>query len=150
RKVTEKALNLSLKYHFVTPLTSLVVTRPEEEANKQLVANKPKEDYDIPGSHAAVSNTQIADSHYYVDYDAFQEEEDYVHHSVQIPVMLALVPPMLLPAPTKGTLTCSIQSWHGQLYTRNAFCLLGLPHTFHAIRLVNANSKDDVQTTIML
>ncbi|KAM5148817.1 inter-alpha-trypsin inhibitor heavy chain H3-like [Mantella aurantiaca] len=45
QKVTEKALNLSLKYNFVTPLTSLVVTKPEDdETNKQLVANKPKED----------------------------------------------------------------------------------------------------------
>ncbi|XP_016891832.1 inter-alpha-trypsin inhibitor heavy chain H3-like isoform X2 [Cynoglossus semilaevis] len=37
-----KALNMSLRYSFVTPLTSLVVTKPEAEAgtNKTLLANK--------------------------------------------------------------------------------------------------------------
>ncbi|XP_077323639.1 inter-alpha-trypsin inhibitor heavy chain H3-like [Lithobates pipiens] len=78
QNMTEKALNLSLKYHFVTPLTSLVVTRPEEEeANKHLVASKPKENDkdedefdDIPDSHTvAKSNSPQIDSHYYVDYD---------------------------------------------------------------------------------
>ena len=29
--LTERALELSLKYHFVTPLTSLVVVKPDEE-----------------------------------------------------------------------------------------------------------------------
>uniref|UniRef100_A0A8C5WLA4 Inter-alpha-trypsin inhibitor heavy chain 3 n=1 Tax=Leptobrachium leishanense TaxID=445787 RepID=A0A8C5WLA4_9ANUR len=40
--ITDKALELSLKYSFVTPLTSMVVTNPEDE-DKSLVANKPKE-----------------------------------------------------------------------------------------------------------
>ncbi|XP_040214609.1 inter-alpha-trypsin inhibitor heavy chain H3-like isoform X2 [Rana temporaria] len=84
KNVTEKALNLSLKYNFVTPLTSLVVTRPEEEdeANKHLVATKPnendeKDEYefdDIPGSHDVASNVQHMDSHYYVDYDSALED----------------------------------------------------------------------------
>ncbi|XP_054859915.1 inter-alpha-trypsin inhibitor heavy chain H6 [Eublepharis macularius] len=34
RLLTEKATNLSLKYNFVTPVTSLIVVRPEEEDNK--------------------------------------------------------------------------------------------------------------------
>ncbi|XP_053324731.1 inter-alpha-trypsin inhibitor heavy chain H3-like isoform X2 [Spea bombifrons] len=38
----ERALNLSLKYNFVTPLTSMVVTTSEDE-DKKIVANKPKE-----------------------------------------------------------------------------------------------------------
>ena len=29
--LSERALNLSLKYHFVTPLTSLLVVKPEDE-----------------------------------------------------------------------------------------------------------------------
>ncbi|XP_053870720.1 inter-alpha-trypsin inhibitor heavy chain H6 [Malaclemys terrapin pileata] len=33
RLLTEKATNLSLKYNFVTPVTSLVVVKPEEEEN---------------------------------------------------------------------------------------------------------------------
>ncbi|KAM9324413.1 uncharacterized protein PAF06_000450 [Gastrophryne carolinensis] len=45
RQVTEKTLNLSLKYHFVTPLTSIVVTPPEkEDTHTKIVAHKPKED----------------------------------------------------------------------------------------------------------
>ncbi|XP_038604433.1 inter-alpha-trypsin inhibitor heavy chain H6 isoform X2 [Tachyglossus aculeatus] len=34
RLLTEKATNLSLKYNFVTPVTSLIVVRPEEEEEK--------------------------------------------------------------------------------------------------------------------
>ncbi|MCI4389936.1 hypothetical protein PGIGA_G00116810 [Pangasianodon gigas] len=37
----KKALDLSLKYEFVTPLTSMVVTKPQEEETQ--VAHKPKE-----------------------------------------------------------------------------------------------------------
>ncbi|KAM4740159.1 inter-alpha-trypsin inhibitor heavy chain H3-like [Anableps anableps] len=40
-KVTKEALELSLKYNFVTPLTSMVVTKPQGE--KSDVLNKPKE-----------------------------------------------------------------------------------------------------------
>ncbi|KAM3915743.1 inter-alpha-trypsin inhibitor heavy chain H3-like [Leptodactylus fuscus] len=44
QKITEKALDLSLKYNFVTPLTSMVVTPPEDEEKlDEFVANKPKE-----------------------------------------------------------------------------------------------------------
>ncbi|XP_071983200.1 inter-alpha-trypsin inhibitor heavy chain H3-like isoform X2 [Engystomops pustulosus] len=57
RHITEKALNLSLKYNFVTPLTSMVVTPPEEQKSDELVANKPSEegldaadDYDYTSS----------------------------------------------------------------------------------------------------
>ncbi|XP_053545367.1 inter-alpha-trypsin inhibitor heavy chain H3-like [Bombina bombina] len=55
-RVTEKALNLSLKYNFVTPLTSMVVTASEEkDESKNLVANKPKEgeneEQDADASH---------------------------------------------------------------------------------------------------
>ncbi|XP_069822724.1 inter-alpha-trypsin inhibitor heavy chain H3-like isoform X2 [Dendropsophus ebraccatus] len=42
---TDKALQLSLKYNFVTPLTSLVITRLEESDDSiTMVAKKPKED----------------------------------------------------------------------------------------------------------
>ncbi|XP_073501199.1 inter-alpha-trypsin inhibitor heavy chain H3-like isoform X4 [Phyllobates terribilis] len=72
RKITEKALDLSLKYNFVTPLTSMVVTPAEEEKSDQLVANKPKEqgldaseyafyDYDTPHYEQ--------ESHYYGHHD---------------------------------------------------------------------------------
>ncbi|XP_018606724.1 inter-alpha-trypsin inhibitor heavy chain H3-like isoform X3 [Scleropages formosus] len=39
--IRERALNLSLKYSFVTPLTSMVVTKPE--GDKSQVLHKPKE-----------------------------------------------------------------------------------------------------------
>ncbi|XP_026539323.1 inter-alpha-trypsin inhibitor heavy chain H3-like [Notechis scutatus] len=45
--ITAKALELSLKYNFVTPLTSMVVTKPEDNEEKESVADKPTEGTDI-------------------------------------------------------------------------------------------------------
>ncbi|KAM3848236.1 inter-alpha-trypsin inhibitor heavy chain H3-like [Vipera latastei] len=45
--ITAKALELSLKYKFVTPLTSMVVTKPEDNEEKEAVADKPIEGTDI-------------------------------------------------------------------------------------------------------
>ncbi|MCJ8744186.1 hypothetical protein PDJAM_G00115580 [Pangasius djambal] len=45
----KKALDLSLKYEFVTPLTSMVVTKPQEEETQ--VAHKPKEGMRPPKRH---------------------------------------------------------------------------------------------------
>lgn len=41
--LTAQALDLSLKYHFVTPLTSLVVTKPEDNEDQKAIADKPGE-----------------------------------------------------------------------------------------------------------
>uniref|UniRef100_A0A8C9KYH9 Inter-alpha-trypsin inhibitor heavy chain H3 n=1 Tax=Serinus canaria TaxID=9135 RepID=A0A8C9KYH9_SERCA len=41
--LTAQALALSLKYKFVTPLTSMVVTKPEENGNEERIADKPTE-----------------------------------------------------------------------------------------------------------
>ncbi|XP_066469056.1 inter-alpha-trypsin inhibitor heavy chain H3-like [Tiliqua scincoides] len=43
--LTAEALDMSLKYKFVTPLTSMVVTKPEdvENANETAIADKPQE-----------------------------------------------------------------------------------------------------------
>ncbi|XP_030277140.1 inter-alpha-trypsin inhibitor heavy chain H3 isoform X2 [Sparus aurata] len=57
KSVTEEALRLSLKYNFVTPLTSMVVTKPLGETTD--VLHKPKEGetppdmsaYDLPTKH---------------------------------------------------------------------------------------------------
>ncbi|XP_049633670.1 inter-alpha-trypsin inhibitor heavy chain H3 [Suncus etruscus] len=38
---TAQALDLSLKYHFVTPLTSMVVTKPEDNEDQTSIADKP-------------------------------------------------------------------------------------------------------------
>uniref|UniRef100_A0A8D0PU89 Inter-alpha-trypsin inhibitor heavy chain H3 n=1 Tax=Sus scrofa TaxID=9823 RepID=A0A8D0PU89_PIG len=43
-KLTAQALDLSLKYHFVTPLTSMVVTKPEDNENQTAIADKPGEE----------------------------------------------------------------------------------------------------------
>ncbi|KFV08108.1 Inter-alpha-trypsin inhibitor heavy chain H3, partial [Pterocles gutturalis] len=45
--LTAEALDLSLKYKFVTPLTSMVVTKPEDYDNQDGVADKPTEGIDI-------------------------------------------------------------------------------------------------------
>lgn len=37
---TAKALDMSLQYSFVTPLTSMVVTRPEDVSDGPLIADK--------------------------------------------------------------------------------------------------------------
>nr|XP_034353282.1 inter-alpha-trypsin inhibitor heavy chain H3 isoform X1 [Arvicanthis niloticus] len=41
--ITAEALELSLKYHFVTPLTSMVVTKPEDNEDQTSIADKPGE-----------------------------------------------------------------------------------------------------------
>uniref|UniRef100_A0A2K6DLM0 Inter-alpha-trypsin inhibitor heavy chain H3 n=1 Tax=Macaca nemestrina TaxID=9545 RepID=A0A2K6DLM0_MACNE len=41
--LTAQALDLSLKYHFVTPLTSMVVTKPEDNEDERAIADKPGE-----------------------------------------------------------------------------------------------------------
>ncbi|XP_054072155.1 inter-alpha-trypsin inhibitor heavy chain H3-like [Rissa tridactyla] len=41
--LTAEALDLSLKYKFVTPLTSMVVTKPEDNDNRDGIADKPIE-----------------------------------------------------------------------------------------------------------
>ncbi|XP_067424211.1 inter-alpha-trypsin inhibitor heavy chain H3-like [Emydura macquarii macquarii] len=44
--LTAEALELSLKYKFVTPLTSMVVTKPEDNEDKAAIADKPVEGTD--------------------------------------------------------------------------------------------------------
>ncbi|XP_075405125.1 inter-alpha-trypsin inhibitor heavy chain H3 isoform X2 [Tenrec ecaudatus] len=57
--LTAKALELSLKYHFVTPLTSMVVTKPEDNEDQTAIADKPgEENYQPPQT-----------PYYYVDGD---------------------------------------------------------------------------------
>ncbi|XP_078399467.1 inter-alpha-trypsin inhibitor heavy chain H3-like [Cetorhinus maximus] len=46
--LTDRILELSLKYSFVTPLTSMVVTKPEENKKDSFVADKPSEDDKVP------------------------------------------------------------------------------------------------------
>ncbi|XP_058405721.1 inter-alpha-trypsin inhibitor heavy chain H3 isoform X2 [Diceros bicornis minor] len=43
KNLTAQALDLSLKYHFVTPLTSMVVTKPEDSEEQTAIADKPGE-----------------------------------------------------------------------------------------------------------
>ncbi|XP_065791414.1 inter-alpha-trypsin inhibitor heavy chain H3 isoform X3 [Muntiacus reevesi] len=65
--LTAQALELSLKYHFVTPLTSMVVTKPEDNENQTAIANKPGEaSYQVPKT-----------PYYYVDGDP--------HFIIQVP-----------------------------------------------------------------
>lgn len=48
----KEALELSLEYKFVTPLTSMVVTKPQDE--EMQVAHKPKEE-EKPNRHSSGS-----------------------------------------------------------------------------------------------
>ncbi|XP_041047541.1 inter-alpha-trypsin inhibitor heavy chain H3-like [Carcharodon carcharias] len=48
KNLTDRILELSLKYSFVTSLTSMVVTKPEENKNDSFVADKPSEDGNMP------------------------------------------------------------------------------------------------------
>ncbi|KFQ74268.1 Inter-alpha-trypsin inhibitor heavy chain H3, partial [Phoenicopterus ruber ruber] len=45
--LTAEALDLALKYKFVTPLTSMVVTKPEDYHNQDGIADKPVEGIDV-------------------------------------------------------------------------------------------------------
>ncbi|XP_064223272.1 inter-alpha-trypsin inhibitor heavy chain H3 isoform X2 [Aotus nancymaae] len=49
--LTAQALDLSLKYHFVTPLTSMVVTKPEDNEDERAIADKPGEGTPSSGGH---------------------------------------------------------------------------------------------------
>ncbi|XP_003936619.2 inter-alpha-trypsin inhibitor heavy chain H3 [Saimiri boliviensis] len=79
--LTAQALDLSLKYHFVTPLTSMVVTKPEDNEDERAIADKPGEDAEaIPVSPAMSYLTSYQppqNPYYYVDGDP--------HFIIQVP-----------------------------------------------------------------
>ncbi|KAM7064179.1 inter-alpha-trypsin inhibitor heavy chain H3 [Molossus nigricans] len=79
--LTAQALDLSLKYHFVTPLTSMVVTKPEDFENQMDIADKPGEgsmDTVIPSmAYLTGSYHPPAAPSYYVDGDP--------HFIIQVP-----------------------------------------------------------------
>ncbi|KAM9592867.1 inter-alpha-trypsin inhibitor heavy chain H3 isoform 4-T4 [Trichechus inunguis] len=65
-----RALDLSLKYHFVTPLTSMVVTKPEDNEDQTAIADKPGEARSAIPSMAYLTNYQPPQTpYYYVDGD---------------------------------------------------------------------------------
>ncbi|XP_072137006.1 inter-alpha-trypsin inhibitor heavy chain H3-like [Mobula birostris] len=69
--LTSRILELSLKYNFVTPLTSMVVTKPEENKNDTFVADKPLEDVKSsqPQRSYAPPALRAPPSYTYVDSD---------------------------------------------------------------------------------
>uniref|UniRef100_A0A8C5V0L4 Inter-alpha-trypsin inhibitor heavy chain H3 n=1 Tax=Microcebus murinus TaxID=30608 RepID=A0A8C5V0L4_MICMU len=74
-KLTAQALDLSLKYHFVTPLTSMVVTKPEDNED---IADKPGEGGSALSPFAAKASYQPPQTpYYYVDGDP--------HFIIQVP-----------------------------------------------------------------
>ncbi|XP_036594579.1 inter-alpha-trypsin inhibitor heavy chain H3 [Trichosurus vulpecula] len=72
-KLTAQALDLSLKYHFVTPLTSMVVTKPEDNEDSEFIADKPGEEVkadQISHAYATQLNYQPpSNPYYFVDGD---------------------------------------------------------------------------------
>ncbi|XP_032314216.1 inter-alpha-trypsin inhibitor heavy chain H3 isoform X2 [Camelus ferus] len=80
--LTAQALDLSLKYHFVTPLTSMVVTKPEDNENQMDIADKPGEgpmDAGVIPSMAYQTSYQPPQTPYYYEKDdaiCFNIDED--------------------------------------------------------------------------
>ncbi|XP_043406818.1 inter-alpha-trypsin inhibitor heavy chain H3 isoform X3 [Chelonia mydas] len=64
KNLAAEALELSLKYKFVTPLTSMVVTKPEDKAT---IADKPVEDTSIQYSYPSRANSVDGDPHFLID-----------------------------------------------------------------------------------
>ncbi|KAM5189656.1 inter-alpha-trypsin inhibitor heavy chain H3 [Callospermophilus lateralis] len=76
--LTAQALDLSLKYHFVTPLTSMVVTKPEDNEDQTAIADKPGEAISATPSRAYLVGYQPPQNpYYYVDGDP--------HFIIQVP-----------------------------------------------------------------
>ncbi|XP_069874643.1 inter-alpha-trypsin inhibitor heavy chain H3 [Dipodomys merriami] len=76
--LTAQALELSLKYHFVTPLTSMVVTKPEDNEDQTAIADKPGEATSVTSSKAYLTSYQPPQNTYhYVDGDP--------HFIIQVP-----------------------------------------------------------------
>ncbi|XP_020030783.2 inter-alpha-trypsin inhibitor heavy chain H3 isoform X1 [Castor canadensis] len=76
--LTAQALDLSLKYHFVTPLTSMVVTKPEDNEDQTAIADKPGEATSVTSSRAFQTSYQPPQNpYYYVDGDP--------HFIIQVP-----------------------------------------------------------------
>ncbi|XP_031217055.1 inter-alpha-trypsin inhibitor heavy chain H3 isoform X2 [Mastomys coucha] len=77
--ITAEALELSLKYHFVTPLTSMVVTKPEDNEDQTSIADKPGEEaISESKSMAYLTSYQSRQTpYYYVDGDP--------HFIIQVP-----------------------------------------------------------------
>ncbi|XP_004581597.2 inter-alpha-trypsin inhibitor heavy chain H3 isoform X1 [Ochotona princeps] len=76
--LTAQALNMSLKYHFVTPLTSMVVTKPEDNEEQTAIADKPEEATAMKPALAFLNSYQPPQKpYYYVDGDP--------HFIIQVP-----------------------------------------------------------------
>uniref|UniRef100_H0WP82 Inter-alpha-trypsin inhibitor heavy chain H3 n=1 Tax=Otolemur garnettii TaxID=30611 RepID=H0WP82_OTOGA len=79
--LTAQALDLSLKYHFVTPLTSMVVTKPEDNEDMDAIADKlgeEREDTSVtPSWPYSTSYLSSPNPYYYVDGDP--------HFIIQVP-----------------------------------------------------------------
>ncbi|KAM9134184.1 LOW QUALITY PROTEIN: inter-alpha-trypsin inhibitor heavy chain H3-like [Pangshura tecta] len=67
RNLAAEALELSLKYKFVTPLTSMAVTKPEDNEDKAAIADKPIEDTSIQYSYPSKANSVDGDPHFLIE-----------------------------------------------------------------------------------
>ncbi|XP_078517773.1 inter-alpha-trypsin inhibitor heavy chain H4-like isoform X2 [Lissotriton helveticus] len=87
KNVEEEALQLSLKYSFVTSLTSMVVTKPEDQ-EKAMVANKPTEDSIDPIYPDRIMHARKGGSRMIGGSGSSQVDSDPFHQSV----MFASIP----------------------------------------------------------
>ncbi|KAK7119147.1 hypothetical protein R3I94_021110 [Phoxinus phoxinus] len=105
----KEALKLSLKYQFVTPLTSMVVTKPQGEEVE--VADKPKEGGEEPDVDISTYNVANYPS---ADFVARQAATDSWHSSMELPIPTATDSwhsSMELPIPA------ATDSWHSSFDT---------------------------------
>ncbi|KAL8212378.1 UNVERIFIED_CONTAM: Inter-alpha-trypsin inhibitor heavy chain H3, partial [Gekko kuhli] len=71
--LTAEALEMSLKYKFVTPLTSMIVTKPEDNEDKEAIADKPVEVYTYQSPPSTTYTSVDGDPHFII---AVPEKED--------------------------------------------------------------------------
>ncbi|XP_041047539.1 inter-alpha-trypsin inhibitor heavy chain H3-like [Carcharodon carcharias] len=70
KNLTDRILELSLKYSFVTPLTSMVVTKPEETKKDSFVVDKPSEDVLQDTNWVSFFNSYVSTSNPYLYLDS--------------------------------------------------------------------------------
>ncbi|XP_069062475.1 inter-alpha-trypsin inhibitor heavy chain H4-like isoform X1 [Pleurodeles waltl] len=94
KNVEEEALQLSLKYSFVTSLTSMVVTKPEDQ-EKPMVANKPTEERSASSRHyydrSGIFRTS-AGSASSRQYDSYGAVQSYLSRPLVQDLMPAAIP----------------------------------------------------------
>ncbi|XP_055504277.1 inter-alpha-trypsin inhibitor heavy chain H3-like isoform X3 [Leucoraja erinacea] len=84
KRLTDRILELSLKYSFVTPLTSMVVTKPNDAKNETLVADKPSENENGREPFPMRNNRQRKRLHSHHGVSMSSHPGSHGHHGFQV------------------------------------------------------------------